>query len=157
MSFCGTLRERDRWKFQGLAFTCSGLATQLHELMFKQLAEKEGKLPHGAKKSEQMKLFTLDTDTRARFTKFAANLRWFTTEHDIHDDNYWKGYRDHEYHDYDFFMFFKSHSPEELNKMADALEKIGNGEELEDYKEVLEALDAMSSRAMAKVDRGGCF
>lgn len=157
MSFCGTLRERDRWKFQGLYFTCSGLASQLLDLHINREAEKEGKLPHGAKKGEQMNLFALDKETRERFTKFAANLRWFTDEHNIHDENYWKSYHEHEYNDYDFFMFFKSFSPDELNTIATALEKVGNGESLDNFKELMDKLNAMGSRAYANVDRGGCF
>lgn len=157
MSFCGTIRERDRWKFLGLAGTCGGLASQLLDLMIKKEAEKEGKPPYGAKKGEQMQLFALDTETRERFTKFAKNLRWHAEEHSIHDESYWKGYREHEYNDYDFYMFFAGYSDEELNKAADALEKIGDGGTLEEYKEIMDFLHAMESRARAKVDRGGCF
>jgi hypothetical protein len=136
----------------GLAGTCSALASQLVNLKYKEeLAGSPGDI------DPQMRLFQLDTKAREEFTKFAKNLRWFADDHDIHDENYWKGYREHEFNDYDFYKFFEGYSDEELNKLAAALEKVGNGEELESYDETVEALNAMHGRAYSRVDRGGCF
>jgi hypothetical protein len=157
LSFCGTIRERDRWKFQGLYFTCSGLAFKLIELQEDVYAKQEGKTSHLDGEDAQLRLFKLDNETRERFRKFAANLRYFTVEHDIHDAAYWKAYHEHEYNDYDFFMFFKSYDPAELIAIADALDKVADGEALDDYKDLMDKLHAMGSRADAQVDRGGCF
>lgn len=163
MSFCGTHRERDRWKFMGFAMHCSGLTSRLMELYEEVFAKEKGKTPRLAKNEEngQIEMFPMPTKDREEFAKFAANLRWFLKENNgrEHDKAFWAEWGKHEYSDYDFFKFFESYTDEEMKPFIEQMERIANGERLEDYKPLMDFLNRMSSRAHGISDdmRGGCF
>jgi hypothetical protein len=154
MSFCGTIALNRRWRFLGFGMHCSGLAHQLLDLKYKR--NNIDKTPAG----DQIRMFVLTTEQREEFAKFAANLKFFVTQWDNeHGEEYWAEYRKHEYTDYEFWGIME-HIPE-ADKLAviALLERVGNGEELndEETKTAMDFLHMLSARAHAHVDDGGCF
>lgn len=155
---CNSLN--DRWRMLGFAMHASGLAHKLLDLKYKR--DNVDKTPAG----DQIRLFYLTTEQREDFRKFAANLRWLITEHQIistdegvTSESYWKGYGEHEYTDYEFRTLFDPFYQDKTETVIALLERVGNGEELteEETKTAMDFLHMLSAHAHSRIDRGGCF
>lgn len=158
-------RDRDSWKWLTMSMHFSALSSTLIDLEDERYAVSKGKKSRRAKAEEggQMRLFPLDMEQRADFALMAKNLRFYTKERlndgHAHDEAYWKEYNELPYSGYEMYGFFERYTDEELKLHADMLEKIGNGEPLEEYLPLIKFLDKLSSHAHWKHDehRGGCF
>lgn len=158
-------RDELSWKWLNMTMHFSGLSSQLVDLEDERYAEKKGTKPRRANAEEdgQMRLFPLTIEQREEFTLMAKNLRWFTKESveskRVHDAAYWKAYNEIPYNGYEMYGFFERYTDEELKTHADMLEKVGNGEPLDDYMPLIKFLQRLSDHAHWKHDdaRGGCF
>jgi len=158
-------RDELSWKWLTMTMHFSGLSSQLIDLEDERYATKKGKKPHRANAEEdgQMRLFPLTMEQRAEFIALAKNLRWFTKENveskHVHDAAYWKAYNEIPYNGYEMYDFFERYTDEELKTHADMLEKVGNGEPLDDYMPLIKFLQRLSDHAHWKHNdaRGGCF
>ena len=144
-------------KMRSFGWHCSGLCSLILDVKYRRTSDEW----RSGNKEAQMELFVLTTEERERCLKFAKNLRWFTDaeekRHKEDRDAYWKEYRDIEYSGYDFYLLFDGEKDEDIVAAAEALERIGNGETLEDPKPLMDYLHKLGARAEARTDDEGCF
>ena len=140
----------DRWKFLAFAMHCLTLSSSLHDLKHNRMSVEE---------DGQTRLFQMTLEMREDFAKFAKNLRWLITDHKADDKDFWGGYSEFEYTDYEFRTFFDSLYREKTEAVIALLEKLGNGEKLseDETKTVADFLLLLNAQALSRIDRGGCF
>jgi hypothetical protein len=142
--------NRDRWKMLTLALHCVALISHLLDLKHNRMSVEE---------DGQTRLFKMTLKDREDFVKFAANLRWLITDHKVGDKDFWGGYSEFQYTDYEFRTLFDPFYREQTEAIVALLEKIGNGEELteDEAKTAIDFLHLLNGRALARIDHGGCF
>ncbi len=162
MSWCGTIRMRDRMEMLTLVLHCCVMNTVLIDLVDANPDTKKMRRKTRVPQTEevgQMRLFHLTVEQREMFAKFAKNLRHFLREgkERKHDDAYWKEYAELEFAGYEFYKFFGRFPDKELVAAIEPLEKLGAGEALDDYEPLIKFVSKVQSYANSIYGEGGCF
>jgi hypothetical protein len=174
-NFCGTIGRYDG-KFLTLALHCLVLQKPIMDLADAQYEAQTGlkksRKSHptlGAPVTEetgQIRMFPLSTEQREEFTKFAKNLQYFLKDDDKANAGMWDwitATKDFEFADYDHHVFFDAIPNEKLRPGIEMMFKVGRGEPLEDYVELVKFLSWLNGRALHEhedrrmSESGGCF
>jgi hypothetical protein len=153
VSFCNTNEISRRLKMVGFAMHCSALSSRLLDLKNRRGIDQT---PAG----DQYRMFQLTNEERGDFAEFAANLRFLVTPWtNERSEEYWQESGKHEYTDYEFHQLFDPFQRDKTELVVALLERIGNGELLDEdeTKAAMDFLRMLSARAHANTDHGGCF